>query len=1082
MSPSIEAEGLEEPEFKWVNKRGHGGSNKDVQFYESFTYDGVDYSLYDCVYMYKHDEPEQYIGKLLEIWENVDKSKKVKVQWFLRPSEISNYLRDTEVMENEIFLTSGDGVGLANVNPLEAVAGKCNVLCISMDSRNVQPSAEELQGAHYVFYRVFDVKSCEISNHLDDTVGGLPVKFVFKRNEGDRTLDIPTLGSNRKDDDRKVVACEETLKIFGQNPSEELKTVKLDGNSKNLMNRENTDLKKVPVKQERLVKSARKSVDLNGPPSKRAKLDDSVNFAKDKDISGMQNSIILGDVTEPLVMTSGNSSNATPTFVHDKNSVGPKNVVEVANSIVLDGGLAKTSVVSSKEAMKFGHATHSAGLEKDLKLDEDVNASEDRPSRTSVLRSKENTKPGHVRVREKNFVWPRKRVKFVEDSHALEETPRKEAEINNSIKLLKDNNENTIDELKDKSGGIEMMNLWTSINPKEYKTKSKLPNNSSGSDKGPFMEYHEETISKHYNGNLSKSLAVASKSSEERPRKESKVDGSIKFSEDKNKNTIEKLKNKYVGIETKNLQTSINSKEDDSKSKLANNFSGLEKGSVMEYHNETVSKFSLGNIPGSLVAASKSSEERPQKEAMADGSIKISKDKNKNTIEKLKDKSGGFVNSKEDKTKSKLANNSSRLDKGSSLEYRNEAIRNFSDDNLAKSLVAASRSSEERPRKEADIDDSDKLSKDKNKNTMQKCKDKFGGIKTKNVPKVVDSKEEITKSKLANNSNGLDKGSSMVHNEKVSKLSNDNLSRSLIAASKSSGERPQKEARVDDSHELSKDKNKNTMQNFKDKISGIDTKNLSKAVDSKEENNKSKLANNSSGLDKGYSREYHNEKKSQLSSGSLSKSLANGSKSDDQKIGGQIFEVTRRPVVDKSTWLRVPWEQQMQGAHDQGTLVLLQNLDPEYTSREVEDIIWHAFKENCEAKMVQRTAVSCPNSGQAFAIFKTKEITERVVKKLDDGCLMLPNQRPLVGWAGVVPRLPGKQTTFVGHLAIDKDKRQIQREMKNAVSAAHYSQANTLEHEMAMEWCLLQSISDAWWNKLYENTAPRAATMSALLL
>lgn len=55
----------------------------------------------------------------------------------------------------------------------EAIAGKCNILCISKDSRNPQPSAEEIQMADYVFYRTFDVGSCTISDHFGETVGGL---------------------------------------------------------------------------------------------------------------------------------------------------------------------------------------------------------------------------------------------------------------------------------------------------------------------------------------------------------------------------------------------------------------------------------------------------------------------------------------------------------------------------------------------------------------------------------------------------------------------------------------------------------------------------------------------------------------------------------------------------------------------------------------------------------------------------------------------------------------------------------------------------------------------------------------------
>ncbi|KAL2548385.1 bromo-adjacent-like proteiny (BAH) domain-containing protein [Forsythia ovata] len=167
MPPSAEVKNLDEPEFNWGKKRGRGGKMKTVQFYESFTYDEVDYTLHDCVYMYVQDEPTPYIGKLIKIWEDAGESKKVKIQWFFRPSEISYYLRDMEVAENELFFATGEGTGLANINPLEAIAGKCNVVCISNDSRNPQPSVEEVQMADYVFYRLFDVKNCLILDKMD---------------------------------------------------------------------------------------------------------------------------------------------------------------------------------------------------------------------------------------------------------------------------------------------------------------------------------------------------------------------------------------------------------------------------------------------------------------------------------------------------------------------------------------------------------------------------------------------------------------------------------------------------------------------------------------------------------------------------------------------------------------------------------------------------------------------------------------------------------------------------------------------------------------------------------------------------
>lgn len=110
----------EEVEFVWGRKRGLGGKRKEVQFYESFTYDGMEYALYDCVYMHKEGELP-YIGKIIKIWENPDKSRKIKIHWFFRPSEILYHLKDVQVAENEVFLASGEGTGLANVNSLVSV-------------------------------------------------------------------------------------------------------------------------------------------------------------------------------------------------------------------------------------------------------------------------------------------------------------------------------------------------------------------------------------------------------------------------------------------------------------------------------------------------------------------------------------------------------------------------------------------------------------------------------------------------------------------------------------------------------------------------------------------------------------------------------------------------------------------------------------------------------------------------------------------------------------------------------------------------------------------------------------------------
>jgi len=55
----------------------------------------------------------------------------------------------------------------------EAVAGKCTVICISKDERNRQPSPREQAMADYIFYRVFDVENCTLSDQLPDKIAGL---------------------------------------------------------------------------------------------------------------------------------------------------------------------------------------------------------------------------------------------------------------------------------------------------------------------------------------------------------------------------------------------------------------------------------------------------------------------------------------------------------------------------------------------------------------------------------------------------------------------------------------------------------------------------------------------------------------------------------------------------------------------------------------------------------------------------------------------------------------------------------------------------------------------------------------------
>lgn len=101
--------------FKWGSELGVGVKNKDIVFYESFTYGGDEYFVHDCVY-FDLGQPEASIGKLVKMFEDPNHVKKVKVVWFMRPSEIRNYLGNYEPRWNEIFLASGRGPGVSNIN------------------------------------------------------------------------------------------------------------------------------------------------------------------------------------------------------------------------------------------------------------------------------------------------------------------------------------------------------------------------------------------------------------------------------------------------------------------------------------------------------------------------------------------------------------------------------------------------------------------------------------------------------------------------------------------------------------------------------------------------------------------------------------------------------------------------------------------------------------------------------------------------------------------------------------------------------------------------------------------------------
>ncbi|KAK3219583.1 hypothetical protein Dsin_013553 [Dipteronia sinensis] len=70
MSRLQEDYGEENMDFKWGIKKGIDCMNEKLKFYESFVYEGVEYNLYDCVYVYSTGCFETSIGKLVEVYEH----------------------------------------------------------------------------------------------------------------------------------------------------------------------------------------------------------------------------------------------------------------------------------------------------------------------------------------------------------------------------------------------------------------------------------------------------------------------------------------------------------------------------------------------------------------------------------------------------------------------------------------------------------------------------------------------------------------------------------------------------------------------------------------------------------------------------------------------------------------------------------------------------------------------------------------------------------------------------------------------------------------------------------------------------
>nr|KYP59583.1 hypothetical protein KK1_015019 [Cajanus cajan] len=291
MSPPLEANVGESLGFKWGTKMGVDVKNKDIQYYESFVLEGVEYFLYDCVYMQTTGFLETSIAKLLKIYERPTREKVVRVVWYFRPVEIRNYLAQYQPRWDELFLASGEGhKGAANDVALESILGKCKIVCTSKDERNPKPLDTDLKKADYFFKCTFDVASRVIMDKFPKEIDGVKVEQFFNKNGDEKTSSHLHVGTNMRPkvviktrtDPCIISHCQVSDKaemrtsvnvLPKQSPDyfpnkkrkivEEKPTI---GRSSQVLNEEEIDEKKVELRQDERVKTYNKVIEVMKRP------------------------------------------------------------------------------------------------------------------------------------------------------------------------------------------------------------------------------------------------------------------------------------------------------------------------------------------------------------------------------------------------------------------------------------------------------------------------------------------------------------------------------------------------------------------------------------------------------------------------------------------------------------------------------------------------------------------------------------------------------------------------------------------------------------------------------------------------
>lgn len=165
------------------------------------------------------------------------------------------------------------------------------------------------------------------------------------------------------------------------------------------------------------------------------------------------------------------------------------------------------------------------------------------------------------------------------------------------------------------------------------------------------------------------------------------------------------------------------------------------------------------------------------------------------------------------------------------------------------------------------------------------------------------------------------------------------------------------------------------------------------------------------------------------------------------------------------------WDAKVEESLCHGKVLLIQNVDPLFTSADIHDLIRCAFKGCSDARILRRGCATSAPSGEALLLFETEDLANSALQDLEENCLVLSGcTRPLIA-SKVAPPTAGKVARFPGHFPLDNFKLWKQRQeevMKKSFEISHFSDPNTVEFEMAMEWQRLQEMLSSCWDRLYK--------------